>query len=143
MTILRLLNRDSEPSCGFTYTDADTGHQSKERNLYALIETATLHRRANGLTIPDRFPELIETQICTRIADNESAVMEGKRDTSCVHRGGEVRRVRCEECCGGKGVNAIVTACTIHGEATQFAKSLSGIKACWDCRERRQIISID
>ena len=50
----------------------------------------------------------------------------------CIHRGGEVRRVECPTCQGK--VMAVIKACAIHIECSQFSKPL-GVKQCQGCSD--------
>jgi len=54
---------------------------------------------------------------------------------NCIHRGAEIRRMQCPGC-GGK-ITAIILACAVHGECTEFTRPLEGIKSCQGCVDRQ------
>lgn len=136
MKYLRLRDPSHAPRDGFEYFDPETKQKtpSRGKTLVALIETATLHRQANGLTIPDQFPWIVEHFICANFPPDRSCNRDGSdRDTSCAYRGEEVRRVLCESC--GGSVKGVVLACTLHGECTLFSKGI-GVRQCLTCPDQ-------
>lgn len=128
----RLLEPDRAPRDGFPYTDPDTGFTVRGKTIPALVAAATLHRNANGLKVPADFDLYVETQIC-ELWPGKGVRRDGTPpDTTCAHRGGFVRWEGCETC---GGVRAKIVACTLHGEATEFAHDV-GVRRCGLCLDR-------
>lgn len=133
----RLLDPSRAPRDGFPFTDPDTGYTSHGKTLESLVATATLHRTANGLAMPDDFPAYVETQVCRMFPGRGVNVDGTPEDVSCQHRGIEIRRVGCVEC---GGVQAKIMACAIHGECTVFRHDV-GVRRCGLCLDRVSLLT--
>ena len=132
MRNFRLLDPSHCPREGFPYTDPDTGYESRGKTLAAVIANARIHREANGLPVAENFAQLVETQIC-RLDPEQCVSLDGApQDTTCAHRGAEIRREGCPTC---GGVQAKILACAIHGECTQFKHDVK-VQRCGLCPDR-------
>lgn len=132
MRYQRLLEPDRFPREGYPYIDADTGYTLYGKTTEALVAVATLHRKSNGLPIPDNFAFIVETQVC-RQHPGRCVNRDGTPpDISCRHRG-EVTRLEGCETCGG--VWAKIQKCALFGECSQFSKDV-GVQRCGLCRSR-------
>jgi hypothetical protein len=135
----RLLDPSSFPRDGFPYTDPDTGYVSMGKTLEALIAAASLHRQANGLTVPADFALLVETQIC-RVFLGRCVNRDGSDpDNTCLHRGDVIRMEGCATC---GGVQAKIRACALFGECTEFTKNM-GVRMCGLCPDRVSTLTPD
>lgn len=66
----RLKNKFITPVGGWGYRDADTKKLCRSGSFDGLVDMVVRHRRANGLDIPDGFPQIIEHEVCRGLPDS-------------------------------------------------------------------------